>query len=56
METIFYLCVKFLDQLSYLFGLSYQEINVILFVFIHPLVTVIFYLLYRKYKVLYKKN
>ncbi|HTO35545.1 MAG TPA: hypothetical protein VLZ72_04860 [Flavobacterium sp.] len=50
METIFWICVEIMIRLSNLLGVSYQFLNVLLFVILHPLLTLYFYFLYRKYK------
>lgn len=54
MNALFNLCVAAMIELSHITGLSYQEINIWLFVIIHPLVTALFIAttwLYRsKYK------
>ena len=47
METIFNLCVSFLKIIVGLTGLSYQVVNVILFCFIWPALTL--YLIYKLY-------
>jgi hypothetical protein len=56
MESIFWVCVKVMVLISHLLGISYQQLNVILFVIIHPLITVILYFLYKKYKNLSLQN
>lgn len=44
-EEIFNLCVMLLNNLADLLGMTYKEINVWLFVVIHPLITLILLLL-----------
>ena len=56
METIFWICVKLMVIGSHLIGISYQQLNVLLFVIIHPIITMLLYFLYRKYKRLYLQN
>lgn len=56
METIFWICVKLMMLTSHLIGISYQQLNVLLFVIIHPLITILLYLKYKKYKNLYLQN
>jgi len=56
METIFWICVKIMQVMSGMLGITYQELNVLLFVVIHPIVTLAFIFLYKKYKRLYIKQ
>ncbi len=56
METIFWICVKLMVLISHLIGISYQQLNVVLFVILHPTITLLFYLKYKKYKNLYLQN
>ena len=39
METLFDYCVEVLKYLALLTGTSYKEINIIVFVIIHPIIT-----------------
>lgn len=51
METIFWVCVKIMVVASHAIGISYQQLNVLLFVVIHPAITIglmYFCLQYRK--------
>lgn len=41
MNDIFYLCVKLLEDLASIFGITYEEINVIIFCILGPLVFLI---------------
>jgi hypothetical protein len=50
MDTIFWICVRLMQLGSQALGISYQAINVLLFVLIHPAITIYFYLQFRKYK------
>ena len=50
MDTIFWICVKIMQVMSDMMGITYQQLNVILFVIIHPAITVWLFVLYRKYK------
>lgn len=56
MEQIFWICVKIMQLMSNAFGISYQQLNVLLFVVLHPAITVYLYFLYRKYKKLYTER
>lgn len=44
MDTIFWICVKIMQLMSNALGITYQLLNVILFVILHPAITVILYL------------
>ena len=54
MDTIFWICVKIMQVMSDMMGITYQQLNVILFVILHPAITIFFFLKYRKYKKLWK--
>ena len=54
MDTIFWICVKIMQVMSNFLGITYQQLNVILFVIIHPSITILLFLKYRKYKHLWK--
>lgn len=54
MDTIFDLCVYILIITSKMLGMTYNELNVILFVIIHPIITIIFIYLTIKYRSKYK--
>lgn len=60
MHDLFYFCVDVLRKIAGLTGLTYEEANIWIFVIIHPLITLIFILLfiiyYKKYKQGSKKN
>lgn len=56
MEQIFWICVKIMQLMSNALGISYQQLNVLLFVVLHPAITVYLYILYRKYKKLYTER
>ena len=56
MDTIFWICVKIMQITSNILGITYQQLNVILFVFLQPALIIILFLLYRKYKRLYKNS
>lgn len=56
METIFWICVKLMQVTSNFLGITYQQLNVILFVILHPIITLIFYLKYKKYKRLWQEK
>ena len=52
-DTIFRICVYILVDLADLIGISYEAINIWIFVIIQPLLIIIFFVLWRKEK---KKN
>lgn len=54
MDTIFWMCVDLMKQGSAFLGITYQEFNVILFVFLHPLITFFFVFQYLKYRKRYR--
>jgi hypothetical protein len=56
MDTIFWICVEIMRVSAGILGITYQQLNVILFVFLHPAVTLLIFLKYRKYKRLYKRG
>ncbi|MFC3811408.1 hypothetical protein [Lacihabitans lacunae] len=56
METIFWICVKLMQVVSSAIGITYQQLNVILFVIIHPIITVVLYKKYKKYKKLWSET
>jgi hypothetical protein len=55
MNTIFDWCVDLLYRISHLTGFSYKEINVILFVIVHPIITLLFIWLFFRYYRLYRR-
>lgn len=56
METIFWICVKIMQVMSNTLGITYQQLNVLLFVILHPTITLFFLMKYRKYKRLWKEQ
>jgi len=54
METVFWICVKIMQVMSNVLGITYQQLNVLLFVILHPTITLILFMKYRKYKLLWK--
>ncbi len=56
METVFWICVKIMQVMSNVLGITYQQLNVFLFVILHPTITLILFLKYRKYKQLWKEQ
>lgn len=56
MDTIFWICVKIMQVMSQVLGITYQQLNVILFVILHPAITLILYVKYRKYKKLWQEQ
>lgn len=53
MDTIFWICVEIMKRGAAILGMTYQQLNVILFVFLHPAITWFFIYKYHKYKKLY---
>ena len=49
-DAIFRLCVYILVDLSEIIGISYEAINIWIFVIIQPLLILIFFILWRKEK------
>ena len=49
-DTIFRVCVYILVDLSEIMGISYEAINIWIFVIIQPLLILIFFILWRKEK------
>ena len=47
---IFKVCVIFLVDLAEILGISYEAINIIIFVILQPLLIIIFLILWRKEK------
>ncbi len=60
MNGIFDWCVRLLIELADMTGFTYKEINVILFVFLHPLITLVLFvqivILKRKINITNKKS
>lgn len=54
MNTVFDICVEIMKVMSAFLGITYEQLNVWLFVILHPLVTLILWFQYRKYKRLYE--
>ena len=54
METVFWIFVKIMQVMSNVIGITYQQLNVLLFVILHPTITLILFMKYRKYKQLWK--
>ena len=52
-DTIFKICVYILVDLADLIGISYEAINIWIFVILQPILIIIFFVLWRKEK---KKN
>jgi hypothetical protein len=48
MQSIFDWCVEVLLKIAHLTNLTYEQVNVILLVFMHPLITLVFILLYLR--------
>jgi len=56
MDTIFWICVKIMQVVSSKLGITYQELNVILFVILHPALTLILFFKYKQYKRLWNEK
>ncbi len=52
-QALFDACVWILIQMAHVFGISYQAINIWLFVVIHPALTIYLFFLYKKYRAKY---
>ena len=52
-DFVFKLCVIVLVDLANLIGISYEAINIIIFVFLQPALILLFFILWRKER---KKN
>ncbi|MBE7687113.1 hypothetical protein F6A46_02560 [Tenacibaculum finnmarkense genomovar ulcerans] len=50
MNKLFDICVDILQYVGNVTGLGYKPANIWIFVIIHPLLTIHFFYLYRKYK------
>ena len=53
MDSIFWICVKIMQVMSGMLGITYQQLNVILFVIIHPAITIYLFFQFKKYKKLW---
>ena len=49
-DTIFKICVYILLDLADLIGISYEALNIWIFIIIQPLLIIIFFILWRKEK------
>lgn len=49
-DTLFRICVYILVDLAELIGISYEAINIWIFVIIQPLLIIVFFVLWRKEK------
>ena len=47
-EDFFYLCVRILEVIGEVTGMGYFLANIVIFVILHPAVTLIFFLLWRR--------
>ena len=50
MDKLFDLCVSLLEYLSAITGFTYKELNVYIFVFIHPVITLLLFMMLVKAK------
>ena len=55
MDSIFQFCVDILRETAKIIGISYEAINVWIFVIIHPLITTYLFYQYKKYKRLFNE-
>lgn len=55
MHQFFWKCVHFMEYTAKLLGLTYEQWNVILFVIIHPLLTVVVLCLALHYRKKYRR-
>ncbi|WHF52233.1 hypothetical protein QGN23_02900 [Chryseobacterium gotjawalense] len=56
MDTVFWISVKIMQVMSNMLGITYQQLNVVLFVIVHPAITLILFLKFRKYKRLWTEQ
>ena len=49
-DLVFYLCVKIMIVAAHFLGLTYQQLNVLLFVVIHPAITLYLFIKNRHLK------
>lgn len=55
MDKLFWFCVDLIYRISNITGLTYEEVNIWLFVIIHPLISIILLILCVRYIKLYRK-
>jgi mannose/fructose/N-acetylgalactosamine-specific phosphotransferase system component IID len=55
MDTIFWICVQLMVIGAAMLGITYQQLNVILFVILHPAITFLFFVIMLRYRRLYKQ-
>ena len=48
MEGIFNACMDFLYWVSSMTGITYEQLNVVLFVFLHPAITLYYFIKYKQ--------
>lgn len=56
MVKIFWWCVDFLDAWAKAWGLTYEELNIYLFILLHPAVTLVLLILLIKSKRAHKRH
>ncbi len=56
MDIIFDICVQLLIVIGYVTGIGYKAANILIFVIIHPALTLYFYYKMKKYKKLLVLN
>jgi len=50
MDALFNICVEILIWISEFLGISYQAVNIWIFVIIHPILTIVFFWLMINYR------
>lgn len=56
MEKLFWVCVQIMKDLALITGYSYEEINIIIFVIIHPAITLLLFIGLMIFFILYLKE
>lgn len=56
MDKTFDLCVDLLIYWADILGMTYNELNIYLFVIIHPIITLLFLYQYMRYRVKFKAS
>ena len=56
MNYLFYRCVEFMHDLASFTGLTYEEVNIWLFVIIHPIITLLLIIYIIKLKLTIKNQ
>jgi hypothetical protein len=50
MVKLFWICVDFLEDASKFLGITYEELNIWVFIVIHPAITFVLFTLWRREK------